>query len=110
MTDDSPIPVSDPSGAGLSTTGDGTGDGVEVSGRAAAGGRTGSRTFVILISSLALVVLALFGMFALHAPSLSRGGSSGGQSGAGAAGRQFHEAPPSPKPSPPGGAGDHPRS
>ena len=108
MTDNSPQPVSDPSGAGLSTTGDGTGDGVQVSGRDAAGGRTGSRTFVILIASLALVVVALFGMFALHAPALSRGGTSGGQSGAGAAARQFHEAPPSPKPGPPGGAANNP--
>lgn len=101
MTNTPPDPVVDPSGAGRSSV-EGAGDGVEVSGRSAAQGRTGSRTFIILIVSLVLVVAALFGMFALHAPALSTNHGEGGQSGAGAAARQFHEAPPSPKQAPPG--------
>lgn len=78
------------------------GDGVRISGRRAAQGRTGGRTLLILVASGALVVVALFGAFALHAGGLGQGGTSGGQSGAGAAGRVFNTPPPSPKQSPPG--------
>ncbi len=78
------------------------GDGVQISGARAAQGRTGSRAFVILIASLVLVVLALFGMFALHAPGLAKGGTSGGQSGASApAATVFNTPQVGPKQSPP---------
>lgn len=78
------------------------GDGVQVSGRSAAQGRTGSRAFIILIASTVLVALALFGIFAAHSSKLAQGGTSGGQSGAGAAARKFNTEPPSPKQSPAG--------
>lgn len=78
------------------------GDGVQISGRRAAQGRTGSRALVILLVSGALVVVALFGAFALHASGLAKGGASGGQSGAGPAGRAFNTPEPSPKQSPAG--------
>ena len=78
------------------------GDGVRISGRRAAQGRTGGRALIILIASGLLVVAALFGAFAFHASGLAQGGTSGGQSGAGAAGRMFNTPPPSPKQSPAG--------
>lgn len=78
------------------------GDGVQMSGRRAAQGRTGSRAFIILIASVVLVMAALFGSFALHAGGLAKGGTSGGQSGAGAAARRFDTPEPSPRQSPAG--------
>ena len=86
------------------------GDGVQISGRRAAQGRTGGRAFIILIASVVLVVAALFGAFAFHAPGLAKGGASGGQSGAGAAGRAFNTPEPSPKQSPPGTPSTEPTS
>jgi hypothetical protein len=77
------------------------GDGVQLSGRGAAQGRTGSRTFLILAASTVLVVLLLFGLWALNSPKLAQGGAAGGQSGAGAAARAFNApADASPKQSP----------
>ncbi len=45
-----------------------SGDGVNITEDAVAQGRTGTRTFAILIVSLVLVVLVLFGLFGMHAP------------------------------------------
>lgn len=100
MTEPSPTSRPDPTAAPGAT--DAAGDGVQLSGTRAAQGRTGRPVLVVLICSVALVVVALFGIWALHAPGLAQGGASGGQSGAGAQGRRFDTPPPSPKQSPPG--------
>ncbi|CAN5152416.1 hypothetical protein BH09PSE2_BH09PSE2_18710 [soil metagenome] len=44
------------------------GDGVNITEDAVAQGKTGTRTFLILVVSLVLVVLVLFGLFGMHAP------------------------------------------
>ena len=44
------------------------GDGVNITESNVAQGRSGTRTFAILIVSLVLVVMVLFGLFGLHAP------------------------------------------
>lgn len=82
----------------------GAGDGVETTGNNAAQGRTGTHTFKVLIASLALVVVVLFGLYALNHKALSTNQGAGGQSGTNnpAAAAQFHQAPPSPKQAPPG--------
>ena len=81
------------------------GDGVVITEKAASQGRTGVRTFAILVVSLILVVLALFGLFGLHAGRLSDKGPGGaGQSGADnhAEAAIFNAPEPSPKQAPPG--------
>lgn len=82
----------------------GGGDGVETTGNNAAQGRRGTHTFKVLIASLVLVVVALFGLYALNHHSLSSNQGAGGQSGTNNphAAAEFHQAPPSPKQAPPG--------
>ena len=95
MSDPHDISAADASGAG---------DGVETTGNNAAQGRTGKRTFRILGASLALVVLAFFGLYVLNHRALSTNQGAGGQSGTNnpAAAAEFHQSPPSPKQAPPG--------
>lgn len=83
---------------------DDAGDGVETTGNNAAQGRRGKHVFIILVVSLALVVVALFGVFFLNLGPLSTNQGAGGQSGTNNpnAAAQFHTAPPSPKQAPPG--------
>ena len=82
----------------------GAGNGVETTGNNAAQGRRGMHTFRVLIASLALVVVVLFGLYALNHHALSTNQGAGGQSGTNnpAAAAVFHQAPPSPKQAPPG--------
>lgn len=84
------------------------GDGVEMSGSRSAQGRTGSRGFVVLIVSTLAVFLALFGVWALSAGKLAKGGASGGQSGAGALSREFDRTAGSPKQAPSGAPSTEP--
>ena len=95
MSDPHNISAADASGAG---------DGVETTGNNAAQGRTGTHTLKVLLASLALVVVVLFGLYALNHHALSTNQGAGGQSGTNnpAAAAQFHQAPPSPKQAPPG--------
>lgn len=85
------------------------GDAVNVGGRSVAQGRTGTRTFTILIISTVLVVLVLFAAFGMSA--FRKGGTGpngGGQEGVGKATGQasaFHAPEPSPKQNPPGAPG-----
>ena len=86
------------------------GDGVQLSGARSAQGRIGSRGFIILIVSTAAVFIALFGVWALSAGKLAKGGTSGGASGAGALSREFDRTAGSPKQSPPGTPSTEPAS
>lgn len=83
---------------------DDAGDGVETTGNNAAQGRWGKHTFIVLIASLTLVVLALFGIYFANLKSLSTNQGAGGQSGTNnpAASAMFKTAEPSPKQAPPG--------
>ena len=61
------------------------------SGVDAAQGRTGSRTFIILIVSIALVLLAMFAAFAFNSHGLNAHQGVGGQTGVkGAAANSFN--------------------
>ena len=83
---------------------DAAGDGVETTRNNAAQGRWGKHTFIVLIVSLSLVVLALFGIYFANLPRLSTNQGAGGQSGTNSAANaaKFNTAPPSPKQAPPG--------
>jgi hypothetical protein len=80
------------------------GDGVETTGNNAAQGRTGTHTFKVLIASLILVVLVLFGLFFFALPHLSSNQGAGGQSGTNnpAAAAMFNTDTSAPKQAPPG--------
>ena len=82
----------------------GGGSGVETTGVNAAQGRRGTHTLKVLLASLVLVVIALFGLYALNHRALSTNQGAGGQSGTNNphAAAEFHTAPPSPKQAPPG--------
>ncbi len=96
--------MSDPHIEISSADASGAGDGVETTGNNAAQGRRGMHTFVVLIVSLVLVVIVLFGLYALNHKALSTNQGAGGQSGTNNphAAAEFHTAPPSPKQAPPG--------
>lgn len=82
----------------------GAGDGVETTGNNAAQGRRGTHTLKVLIASLGLVVVVLFGLYFANHHALSTNQGAGGQSGTNNpnAAAEFHQAPPSPKQAPPG--------
>lgn len=99
MTDPTPSDGVDRTSAAAAS-----GAGVEVSGRQAAQGRSGSRTFVILIVSTLLIVVAMFGIYFLHLGALSTHKGAGPESGVTnhTEADMFHTPPPSPKPGVPG--------
>lgn len=68
--------------------------------REASQGRKGTGVLRILIISLVLVVIVLFGLFALHGTQLSTNHGAGGQSGivSHAQANSFHAPEPAPKP------------
>ena len=96
--------MSDPNGGRSGPVTNAAGDGVETTGVNAAQGRRGKHTFTILIVSLALVLLGLFGIYFANLKSLSSNQGAGGQSGTNnpAAAAMFNTSPPSPKQAPPG--------
>lgn len=71
-----------------------------VSQRDASQGRRGTGVFRILIVSLSLAVIVLFGLFALHGRRLSTNHGAGGQAGivSHAQANVFHTPEPAPKP------------
>ena len=80
------------------------GDAVETTGDNAAQGRGGTHTFKVLIASLVLVVIALFGLFFFALPRLSTNQGAGGQSGTNnaKAAAMFNTDTSAPKQAPPG--------
>ena len=85
------------------------GDAVDIGGRSAAQGRTGTRTFTILVISTVLVVLVLFAAFGFSALTKGATGPNGGGAQAVSKPEQaavFHASDtPSPKQNPPGPPG-----
>lgn len=83
---------------------DAAGDGVETTGVNAAQGRSGTQTFKVLVASLVLVVVVLFGLFFFALPRLSTNQGAGGQSGTNnpAVAAQFNTDTSAPKQAPPG--------
>ena len=96
--------MSDPRIDISSSDASGAGDGVETTTNNARQGVTGTGASKVLMVSLALVVVVLFGLYFLNHRALSTNQGAGGQSGTNnpAAAAQFHQAPPSPKQAPPG--------
>ena len=92
--------MSDPTQAAAKAV-NAAGDGMETTGSAAKQGGRGMHAFRILIGSLLLVLVALFGIYALNAGHKAAGGGARENP---AAGRQFDQPAPSPKqpaPAPP---------
>ena len=96
--------MSDPRIDISSSDASGAGDGVETTSSNARQGVTGTGASRVLLISLALVVVVLFGLYFLNHHALSTNQGAGGQSGTNnpAAAAAFHQAPPTHKQAPPG--------